>query len=81
MLETKDLVAVKKIIEEALNKHIFTCPLTDGFTREELKDHGTSHRDIKEYMKMTGKSRRIWYYFLGLLVTIYVPLLIKLLWP
>ena len=80
MLSRDDLDAVKKIVEDLLNKHMFTCPLGEGFTREELKNHSTDHREFKEYMITNSRMRKIWIYFLGLLVTIYIPLIIKLLW-
>lgn len=81
MLDHKDLEAVKKIIEEALGKHLLTCPLSDGFTKEELMKHSSEHRIFRDFMNMSGMTRRIWLYILGIVITIYIPLLIKVLWP
>jgi len=81
MLDTNDLNAVKKIIEDALRQHLVTCPLSEGLTKDELKGHGLSHRNINEFIMISSKTKKIWLYFFGLLVTIYIPLLAKFLWP
>ena len=81
MLDNNDLSAVKKIIEDALRQHLVTCPLGEGLTKDELRSHGLSHRNINEFITTIGKTKKIWLYFFGLLVTIYIPLLVKFLWP
>lgn len=81
MLDNNDLDAIKNIIKDELRQHIFTCLLAEGFTHEELKLHGINHRQFKDSIASSVKMKKVYYYIIGILISVYFPLIIKLLWP
>lgn len=73
MLEKNDLSAIRSIIEDLLERHMTKCPLSQGFTEDELRQHAVQHREGQKIAETMAWFRRVVILLIILFITNWIP--------